>query len=69
MKVFMRTKSPFLQSVESFMRVRNYSERTIDAYLYWCKCFIVFCGKQHPRVDRPLKIRPGCRIGTVLDGF
>ncbi len=45
----MRTKSPFLQSVESFMRVRNYSERTIDAYLYWCKYFIVFCGKQHPR--------------------
>jgi len=43
------SKSPFLDSLESFMRVRNYSKRTIQAYLYWCKYFIVFCGKQHPK--------------------
>ena len=42
-------KSPFLESISSFMRVRNYSKRTIDAYLYWIKYFIVFCGKQHPK--------------------
>ena len=43
------SKSPFLNSISSFMRVRNYSKRTIDAYLYWIKYFIVFCGKQHPK--------------------
>ncbi len=42
-------KSPFLDSLESFMRVRHYSKRTIQAYLYWCKYFILYCGKQHPR--------------------
>lgn len=30
------------------MMVRNYSRRTIDSYVYWIKCFIVFNGKQHP---------------------
>jgi integron integrase len=44
-----KSKSPFLQSVESFMRVRNYSKRTIEAYLYWIKYFIVYCNKRHPR--------------------
>ena len=43
------TNSPFLQSVESFMRVRRYSRRTISSYLYWIKYFIVFNNKQHPR--------------------
>ncbi|WP_461517000.1 integron integrase [Porticoccus sp.] len=42
-------KSPFLESIASFMQVRNYSKRTIEAYLYWIKYFIVYCGKQHPR--------------------
>ena len=42
------TKSPFLQSIESFMRVRRYSKRTISTYLYWIKYFIVFNHKQHP---------------------
>src|SRR5690554_3683988 len=41
-------KSAFLQSMESFMTARNYSRRTIQAYLYWTKYFIIFCGKQHP---------------------
>lgn len=43
-----KSKSPFLRSVESFMRVRNYSKRTIEAYLYWIKYFIVYCDKRHP---------------------
>jgi len=43
-------KSPFLQSVEDFMRVQRYSRRTIDSYLYWIKFFILFSGKQHPSV-------------------
>ena len=42
------SKSPFLQSIESFMRVRRYSRRTITSYLYWIKYFIVFNNKQHP---------------------
>jgi len=42
-------KSPFLESIASFMQVRNYSKRTIQAYVYWIKYFIVYCGKQHPR--------------------
>jgi integron integrase len=42
-------KSPFLESIASYMQVRNYSKRTIAAYLYWIKYFIVFCGKQHPK--------------------
>ena len=41
-------KSPFLESVASFMRARNYSRRTIQSYCYWIKCFILFCGKQRP---------------------
>ncbi|MFC6673173.1 phage integrase N-terminal SAM-like domain-containing protein [Marinobacterium aestuariivivens] len=43
-------KSPFLQSVEDFMRVQRYSRRTIDSYLYWIKFFILFSGKQHPSI-------------------
>ncbi|MBV1790672.1 integron integrase [Marinobacterium sp. D7] len=41
-------KSPFLKSVEEYMRVQRYSSRTIDSYLYWIKYFIVFNGKRHP---------------------
>ena len=44
----MSKKSPFLQSIDSFMRVRRYSRRTIDSYLYWIKYFIIFNEKQHP---------------------
>lgn len=41
-------RSPFLTSIEQYMRVRNYSKRTIDTYLYWIKYFIIFSDKQHP---------------------
>ncbi|WP_432695591.1 integron integrase [Marinobacterium sp. YM272] len=40
--------SPFLKSVEDFMRVQRYSRRTIRSYLYWIKFFILFCNKRHP---------------------
>ncbi|NVK43919.1 MAG: phage integrase N-terminal SAM-like domain-containing protein [Oceanospirillaceae bacterium] len=43
-------QSPFLQSVEDYMRVQRYSRRTIETYLYWIKFFILFNGKQHPSV-------------------
>ncbi|PPC76962.1 integron integrase [Pokkaliibacter plantistimulans] len=41
-------KSLFLTSVQDYMMVHRYSKRTIDAYLYWIKFFILFCNKQHP---------------------
>jgi len=44
-----KQQSPFLQSVESFMRVRRYSKRTMSSYLYWMKYFILFNDKQHPK--------------------
>jgi len=45
----MPTKSsPFLTSITRYMQVRRYSKRTIDTYLYWIKCFIVFHQKRHP---------------------
>ncbi len=40
--------SPFLTSITRYMQVRRYSKRTIDTYLYWIKCFIVFHQKRHP---------------------
>lgn len=41
-------RSPFLDSISDHMAVRRYSRRTIESYLYWIKCFIVFHGKKHP---------------------
>lgn len=43
------SKSPFLDSVKSFMLTNRYSLRTVNTYLYWIKYFIVFNHKQHPR--------------------
>jgi integron integrase len=40
--------SPFLESIHRYMPVRRYSKRTIEAYLYWIKYFIVFNRKRHP---------------------
>ncbi len=44
----MSAKSPFLSSIERFMYQRRYSKRTIESYVYWIRCFIVFHGKRHP---------------------
>lgn len=42
--------SPFLQSIYEFMLSRRYSKRTIRTYIYWIKAFILYHGKQHPKV-------------------
>jgi len=42
------THSPFLQSISDYMTVRRYSKRTIKAYLYWIKYYIIFHKKRHP---------------------
>lgn len=34
-------KSPFLESIASFMHVRNYRRRTMEAHLYWIEYFTV----------------------------
>ncbi len=44
----MTSKSPFLSSIERFMYQRRYAKRTIQAYVYWIRCFIVFHDKRHP---------------------
>jgi len=41
--------SPFLQSVIEAIRIRHYSLRTEQAYVYWVRRFIIFHGKRHPR--------------------
>lgn len=54
-------RSPFLKSVEDYMRVHRYSRLTINSYLYWIKFFILFNGKQYPSAL-------GYRIERVWDG-
>jgi integron integrase len=44
------TSSPFLERVRAAIRVRHYSIRTEQAYLYWVRRFIVFHGRRHPEV-------------------
>lgn len=39
--------SPFLNAVSDFMQVRRYSKRTIQAYRFWIKSYILFNGKTH----------------------
>ncbi|MBE8168179.1 MAG: integron integrase [Shewanella sp.] len=43
-----KSHSPFLLSISEFMVVRHYAKRTVEAYLYWIKQFIVYSGKEHP---------------------
>lgn len=40
--------SPFLSALRDFMLVRRYSKRTVESYLYWVRCFILYHGKRHP---------------------
>jgi integron integrase len=37
-----------LDQVRELMRVRHYSYRTEETYLYWIRQYILFNGKQHP---------------------
>ncbi|WP_368411596.1 phage integrase N-terminal SAM-like domain-containing protein [Amphritea sp. 1_MG-2023] len=42
------TCSPFLRSICEYMLVRRYNHRTIAAYLYRIKAYILFHNKQDP---------------------
>ena len=44
-----RRPSPFLEQVLAAIRVRHYSIRTEESYLFWVRRFILFHGKRHPR--------------------
>ncbi len=44
-----RRSSPFLDKVRDAIRVRHYSIRTEQAYLFWAKRFINFHNKRHPQ--------------------
>jgi hypothetical protein len=43
-----RGGSPFLERVREAIRVRHYSIRTEEVYLFWVRRFILFHGKRHP---------------------
>jgi integron integrase len=40
--------SPFLQYLAEFMFARRYAKRTVEAYVYWVKFYILYHKKQHP---------------------
>ena len=44
----MSRKSPFLESIRRTMRLRGYSIRTEQSYLYWIKNYIRFHKRRHP---------------------
>lgn len=37
-----------LDRVRDATRVLHYGNRTEDAHVNWCRCFILFHGKRHP---------------------
>lgn len=39
---------PLLQRVREAVRVRHYSIRTEEAYVYWVRRYVLFHGKRHP---------------------
>ncbi|MBD56062.1 integron integrase [uncultured Pseudoalteromonas sp.] len=44
----MKTRSPYLNYIADYMLTRQYSLRTINAYLGWIAIFIHFHNKRHP---------------------
>jgi integron integrase len=46
-----------LDALRLALRTRHYSERTVDAYVGWCRRFIVHCGRRHPRELGPDDVR------------
>lgn len=40
--------SPFLNSIRQAIRLRHYSKRTEQTYIYWIRSFIHFHNKKHP---------------------
>ena len=51
----MSTKSPFLELIRRIMRLRGYSIRTEQSYLYWIKYYIRFNKNEHPKVMRKVE--------------
>ena len=45
----MRRKSPFIDSIRRTMRLRGYSIRTEQSYLYWIRYYIRFHKYRHPK--------------------
>jgi len=45
----MRSKSPFIESIRRTMRLRGYSIRTEQSYLYWIRYYIRFHKYKHPK--------------------
>lgn len=43
-------KSPFLESIRTEIRTKQYSYRTEKPYLYWVRQFILFNDKKHPEI-------------------
>jgi integrase len=41
-------KSLLLQSLQSNLRIRHMSRRTEEAYVYWTRRYVRFCGLRHP---------------------
>lgn len=41
-------KPRLLEQVGRALQSRHYSERTVDAYVYWIRKYILFHGKRHP---------------------
>jgi len=52
-----RQSSPFLESVRRAIRVRHYSRRTEDTYVYWTRWFILFHKKRHPEAMGEREVR------------
>lgn len=45
-----------LDQMRDLIRLRHYSIRTEDAYLYWVRRYIRFCGLRHPRECGPAEV-------------
>jgi len=45
-----KNSSPFLEKVRSAIRLKHYSIRTEQSYIYWIKRFILFHQKKHPEM-------------------
>ena len=53
----MQHKSPLLQSLQSNLRLQHLSRRTEEAYVYWTRRFVRFCGLRHPSELGPADVR------------
>ena len=53
----MQYKSPLLQSLQSNLRLQHMSRRTEEAYVYWTRRLVRFCGLRHPAELGPAEVR------------